>query len=201
MKSIEKLLPHMSQKQYPSGCVISDSLKKNPALYYVVEGSLSLDIVSDDGSQSSHPIRKGGTVGAEYLFLPPEDTGAVRVRALTVATVAHIGVDKLKRLMDTELSDEKENIVVCVAKQLATLYVSLNKAKASQSGRTYDRVMAALRQCGTAEHPRGKQVKAKTDYLSDMLGLSGETVRKGVADLIRRGKLARLGREDYVIFE
>mgnify|MGYP001809759742 CR=1 FL=1 len=207
MNIIDVLKPHMVTRTYSESELITTDLSKAITLYYVQSGAVLVEGVS---LQPAKDRRVGllkpakSFIGLEYLFIDQDTCCKSVVTAVAESEVLSISQTKLQALLEGDLHRQRSALVELMTKQLSAAYRELQvRLEEIISHNPHEQVLLRLK--GVAhyigqDHERGTQVAIKSSYLAKLSGLSEEGNRRALLKLMDYGMIAKIGTNNFLLF-
>jgi CRP/FNR family cyclic AMP-dependent transcriptional regulator len=182
---VEEFLVHCHRRRYPSKSVIIYAGDASDALYYIIDGSVTVLVEDSDGREIIVAyLNKGDFFGEMGLF---EDGGhaprSAWVKAKGVCEVAEISYTRF-----FEISDQHPEILFAMGKQLAhRLRVTTQKvsdlAFLDVTGRIAHALLELCKEPDAQTHPDGVQIKVTRQEIGRLVGCSREMVGRVLKSL------------------
>ncbi|MDH5711241.1 MAG: cAMP-activated global transcriptional regulator CRP [Gammaproteobacteria bacterium] len=184
--SIEKLLSHSHRKTHPARKVIIHEGDDSKSLYYIIEGSVSVQAESESGEEIilAH-LNPGDFFGEAGLFELSDDDAkrSAWVHARTRCVIAEISYQEFRKLVA-----EDPAILFLLTSQLFTrLRKTSLKVRdlifLDVKGRIAHCLLELSKEPDALTHPEGMQIKSTRQDLAKMVGCSREMAGRVLKEL------------------
>lgn len=184
--SIEKLLSHAHKKTHPARKVIIHEGDDSKSLYYIIEGSVSVQAESESGEEIilAH-LNPGDFFGEAGLFELSDDDAkrSAWVHARTRCVIAEISYQEFRKLVA-----EDPAILFLLTSQLFTrLRKTSLKVRdlifLDVKGRIAHCLLELSKEPDALTHPEGMQIKSTRQDLAKMVGCSREMAGRVLKEL------------------
>lgn len=197
--AITKFLAHCQRRKLTAKSIIIRQGDPSRELYYVVKGSVSVQLEEEDGRELILAYLNPGDFFGEIGLFNETVNRSAMVRARTACEIAHISYEKLKAhpVLFPEL-------VFAIACQLATRLRRMNTkvgdlAFMDVSGRVARALLDLSREPDAMTHPAGMQVRITRQELGRIVGCSREMVGR-VLKTLEEQHLITVDGKTIVIF-
>lgn len=174
--AITKFLAHCQRRKLAAKSIIIRQGDPSRELFYVVKGSVSVQLEEEDGRELILAYLNPGDFFGEIGLFNETVNRSAMVRARTACEIAHIAYDRLKAhpVLFPEL-------VFAIACQLATRLRRMNTkvgdlAFMDVSGRVARALLDLTREPDAMTHPAGMQLRITRQELGRIVGCSREMV-------------------------
>ncbi|WP_296434525.1 cAMP-activated global transcriptional regulator CRP [Zhongshania sp.] len=187
--NLENFLAHCHRRRYPSKSTLIYAGDASDALYYIIEGSVTVIIEDDEGREMIVAyLNKGDFFGEMGVF--DEDIPATRsalVKSRTECEIAEISYNKFR-----ELNEQYPDILLALGKQMAKrLRLTTRKvgdlAFLDVTGRVARTLLDLCKQPDAMTHPDGMQIKITRQEIGRIVGCSREMVGRVLKTLEEQG--------------
>jgi CRP/FNR family cyclic AMP-dependent transcriptional regulator len=149
-------------------------------------------------------LNKGEFLGELGLFMKP-DKRYVAVRAREKVKIAEIGYDRLRTLLENELSDYKADIFYIIGLQVTSRLLNTRRkvsrlAFMDVSGRIAKTLLDLCKEPDAMTHPDGMQISVSRQEISRIVGCSREMAGRVLKKLEEDGMIKASGKT-IVVFE
>ncbi|MDH5388078.1 MAG: cAMP-activated global transcriptional regulator CRP [Gammaproteobacteria bacterium] len=184
--SLEKLLSHTHKKTHPAKKVIIHEGDDSGSLYYIIEGSVSVQAESESGEEIilAH-LNAGDFFGESGLFdLSDEDIKrSAWVHARTSCVIAEISYSEFRKIVA-----EDPTVMFLLTGQLFTrLRKTSLKVRdlifLDVKGRIAHCLLELSKEPDAMTHPEGMQIKSTRQDLAKMVGCSREMAGRVLKEL------------------
>lgn len=184
--SIEKFLSHSHKKTHPARKVIIHEGDDSKSLYYIIEGSVSVQAESESGEEIilAH-LNPGDFFGEAGLFELSDDDAkrSAWVHARTQCVIAEISYLEFRKLVT-----EDPSILFLLTGQLFTrLRKTSLKVRdlifLDVKGRIAHCLLELSKEPDAITHPEGMQIKSTRQDLAKMVGCSREMAGRVLKEL------------------
>jgi CRP/FNR family cyclic AMP-dependent transcriptional regulator len=184
--SLEKLLSHAHNKKHPAKKIIIHEGDDSASLYYIIEGSVSVQAESESGEEIilAH-LSAGDFFGESGLFDLSEDDikRSAWVHARTDCIIAEISYQQFRKIVS-----EDPTVVFLLTGQLFT---RLRKTSLKVRDLIFLDVKGRIARCllelssepDAITHPEGMQIKSTRQDLAKMVGCSREMAGRVLKEL------------------
>ena len=199
--NLENFLAHCHRRRYPSKSTLIYAGDASDALYYIIEGSVTVIIEDDEGREMIVAyLNKGDFFGEMGVF--DEDIPATRsalVKSRTECEIAEISYSKFR-----ELSEQYPDILLALGRQMAKrLRLTTRKvgdlAFLDVTGRVARTLLDLCKQPDAMTHPDGMQIKITRQEIGRIVGCSREMVGRVLKTLEEQG-LVNVKGKTMVVF-
>lgn len=173
--------------------------------YYIIEGSVTISMEDDDGSDIILTyLNDGDFIGETGIFIKQQTARQVTVRTRTPCTLAEISYDRLDELVKTELKDQYAEILCVIATHISTRLIQTTRkvghlAFMDAAGRVASTLLDLCKQPDAMTHPDGMQIKISRTELGKIVGCSREMVGRVMKNMEEQGLITAKGKT-VVIF-
>ena len=184
--SLEKLLSHAHKKMHPAKKVIIHEGDDSGSLYYIIEGSVSVQAESESGEEIilAH-LNAGDFFGESGLFdLSEEDVKrSAWVHSRTSCVIAEISYSEFRKIVA-----EDPTVMFLLTGQLFTrLRKTSLKVRdlifLDVKGRIAHCLLELSKEPDAMTHPEGMQIKSTRQDLAKMVGCSREMAGRVLKEL------------------
>lgn len=198
-ESIESLLKHCHRRRYPARNGIIFAGDKSDALFYIIEGSVSVVMEDENGHEIVLAYLNAGDFFGELGLFAAETLRSAWVRSRTACEIAEISYGKFH-----QLAHDDPGIVYCLAAQMAERLKRTSRkvsdlAFLDVTGRVARTLLDLCREPDAMTHPDGMQIRITRQELGRIVGCSREMVGRVLKDLEERGLISVSGKT-MVIF-
>jgi CRP/FNR family transcriptional regulator, cyclic AMP receptor protein len=186
---LENFLAHCHRRRYPSKSTLIYAGDASDALYYIMDGSVTVIIEDDEGREMVVAyLNKGDFFGEMGVFdedIPPTRSAIVKSR--TECEIAEISYTKFR-----ELNKQYPDILLALGKQMAKrLRLTTRKvgdlAFLDVTGRVAHTLLDLCKQPDAMTHPDGMQIKITRQEIGRIVGCSREMVGRVLKTLEEQG--------------
>lgn len=169
-------------------------------MYYIIEGSVTISMEDDDGSDIILTyLNDGDFIGETGLFIKQQTARQVTVRTRTPCTLAEIGYDRLNDLLATELKSQHAEILHAIATHISTRLIQTTRkvghlAFMDAAGRVASTLLDLCKQPDAMTHPEGMQIKVSRTELGKIVGCSREMVGRVMKNMEEQGLITAKGK-------
>lgn len=203
-KALAHFLDHCLIQTYPPRQTFIRAGEQNDVLYYIVEGSVSVNSQVEGRGLVYTYLNEGEFIG-EVGFFHELQIKEVDVKTRCRSTLASISYPEFRRLLKNELLYDAVSLLFIIGRQLATrlLLVSRNfcdLAFMDTEGRIARCLLDLCKEPEAVEVPEGTKIHVTRKELSRLVGCSREIAGKFLKDLEIRQLIAIEGK-DIVVFK
>ncbi|WP_235035065.1 cAMP-activated global transcriptional regulator CRP [Zhongshania aliphaticivorans] len=186
---LDNFLAHCHRRRYPTKSTLIYAGDASDALYYIIEGSVTVIIEDDEGREMIVAyLNKGDFFGEMGVFdedIPP--TRSALVKSRTECEIAEISYTKFR-----ELNKQYPDILLALGKQMAKrLRLTTRKvgdlAFLDVTGRVARTLLDLCKQPDAMTHPDGMQIKITRQEIGRIVGCSREMVGRVLKTLEEQG--------------
>ena len=193
-ESIESLLKHCHRRRYPARNGIIFAGDKSDALFYIIEGSVSVVMEDENGHEIVLAYLNAGDFFGELGLFAAETVRSAWVRSRTACEIAEISYGKFH-----QLAHDDPGIVYCLAAQMAERLKRTSRkvsdlAFLDVTGRVARTLLDLCREPDAMTHPDGMQIRITRQELGRIVGCSREMVGRVLKDLEERGLITAHGK-------
>lgn len=197
--TIERFLAHCHRRRYPPRTDVFRPGDPAGTLYYVVNGSVSINTEEVDGRELVLGyFGSGEFVGEMGLFIESEQREVV-LRTRTQCELAEISYERLYQLFEGPLACEATHLVYAIGSQLSRRLLDTSR----KAGRlafldVTDRIIRTLhdlaREPEAMSHPDGTQLRVSRQEIARLVGCSREMAGRVLKKLQAEGQLHARGK-------
>ena len=184
--SLEYLLKHAHRKTYDAKKVITHEGDASESLYYIIEGSVSVQAENESGDEIilAH-LNQGDFFGEAGLFEFENDDNkrSAWVHARTSCVIAEISYQQFRKIV----SDEPEVMFLLTGQLFARLRKTSMKVRdlifLDVKGRIAHCLLELSEEPDAMTHPDGMQIKTTRQDLAKMVGCSREMAGRVLKEL------------------
>ncbi|GAB3381732.1 cAMP-activated global transcriptional regulator CRP [Spongiibacter taiwanensis] len=187
--NLDNFLKQCHRRRYPSKSTLIYAGDDSDALYYIIDGSVTVIIEDDEGREMIVAyLNKGDFFGEMGVF--DEEIPATRsawVKSRTECEIAEISYSKFR-----ELRDQYPDILAALGRQMAKrLRLTTRKvgdlAFLDVTGRVARTLLDLCKQPDAMTHPDGMQIKITRQEIGRIVGCSREMVGRVLKTLEEQG--------------
>jgi CRP-like cAMP-binding protein len=197
----------MTVTDYESESFVALDIANPCGLYYVVSGLLAVNCCApskDSLKQASILKPPGSFIGMEHIWTDVNSESTASLNAICDARVGFISQLDLANLLRGDLHDMVGPLREALFAELANAYLELRKGFEIKSfatiGEQVLRALVSLADVTGTPHRQGTVVEIKQTLLAGLIGASDESARRGLVDLIKKGRIAIAGKSKYILF-
>ncbi|MGJ8686938.1 MAG: cAMP-activated global transcriptional regulator CRP [Spongiibacteraceae bacterium] len=186
--NLDSFLKHCHQRRYSNKTTLIHAGDDSNALYYIVEGSVTVSIEDDEGKEIIVAyLNKGDFFGEMGVFEDNKTTRSAWVKSRSNCEVAEISYARFR-----ELRDQYPDILLALGKQMAKRLL-LTTRKVSDlafldvTGRVAGALLELCKQPDAMSHPDGMQIKITRQEIGRIVGCSREMVGRVLKTLEEQG--------------
>ncbi|MEH6548978.1 MAG: cAMP-activated global transcriptional regulator CRP [Pseudomonadales bacterium] len=199
IRNVDSFLNHCHRRRYPAKSTIIYAGDKSDALYYIMDGSVTVAIEDDDGKEMIVAYLNKGDFFGEMGLFGENDSRSAWVRAKTACEVAEISYSKFN-----EISNDFPEIIEQLGIQLATRLRNTTRkvgdlAFLDVTGRVARTLIDLCKQPDAMTHPDGMQIKITRQEIGRIVGCSREMVGRVLKNLEEQG-LVNVKGKTMVVF-
>ena len=194
----ERFLEHCHRKTYPSKQLIVREGDPSTDLYYIISGSVSVQVEDSKGREIVLAYLNPGDFFGELGLFDEENKRSAFVRAKEKCEIAQISYERLKKLHDIF-----PDLLFSIASQLA---IRLRKTSRKVSdlaltdvkGRVARTLLDLCQEPAAMTHPDGMLIRITRQELGRIVGCSREMVGRVLKDLEEDHLIAVTGKSIVV---
>ncbi len=192
--TIERFLQHCHKRRYPAKSVIIYADDKPDALYYIIEGSVTVLKEDDEGREIVLAYLNAGDFFGEMGLFSTEQNRSAWVRARNQVELAEISYDRFR-----ELATDTPDILFELASQMAfrlrrTSNMVGRLAFMDVAGRIAGTLLDLCKEPDALTHPDGMQIRITRQELGRIVGASREMVGRVLKNLEEQGLISVKGK-------
>jgi CRP/FNR family cyclic AMP-dependent transcriptional regulator len=203
--ALNHLLRFCHIKKYPPKTSFIRSGDKGDRLYYIVQGSASVNAEEDNGEHELilAQLSAGDFIGEIGVFMP-DNKRKVTVRSRTECHLAEISYEKLRQVLKNDLREYGIDIMFMLARQLSSRLLVSNRNLCDQVFMDVEgRVARALADlCQKPEAvilDSGIQIRITRQELGQMARCSREMAGRSIKDLEEKKRIIAHGKTIVVL--
>lgn len=192
--SIDEFLKHCHRRHYPAKSVIIYAGDKPDALYYIIEGSVSVLIEDEDGHEIVLAYLNPGDFFGEMGLFENEGNRSAWVRTKTPIELAEISYSRFN-----QIAAEDPDILFALAAQMAQRLRKTSRkvgdlAFLDVTGRVARTLLDLCKEPDAMTHPDGMQIRITRQEIGRIVGCSREMVGRVLKDLEEKGLISVSGK-------
>ncbi|KAB7628157.1 cAMP-activated global transcriptional regulator CRP [Alkalilimnicola sp. S0819] len=181
--SIDNLLAHCHRRRYPPKTGIIYAGDQSDALYYIIEGSVSVLMEDENGHEIVLTYLNAGAFFGEMGLFGSSSERSAWVRTRTHCELAEISYARFRQLMKSD-----PDIMFPVIAQLADRLRKTSRkvgdlAFLDVTGRIARTLLDLTKEPDAMTHPDGMQIRITRQELGRIVGCSREMVGRVLKDL------------------
>lgn len=203
-KSIDRLLSFCHRRKIIKNTIICREGVHCDELYYILKGSVTVTIADEENRDVILAYLKAGDfIGELGLFYRTKSCNA-QVRAKTNCEIAAIGHTTLFGLFETELKEQRGDILQIIGMQLSKRLLHTNRritrlAYMDVAGRIARTILDMCNEPGALSHPEGTQIHISRKDIGRIAGCTRETVGRVLKQMAEDGMIQVSGM-DIVVY-
>lgn len=189
---LQPLLSFCHRRRYPAKAEIIRPGDPADALFYIIEGSVTIIIEDEDGKEIILSyLNKGEFIGEMGLFIP-HALRSVLVRTRSECVLAEISYSRLEQLFDSGLQQYTRDILYAFGGQMAdrlmrTSHKVGHLAFLDVTGRIAGTLLELCKQPDAMTHPDGMQIRITRQEIGRIVGCSREMAGRVLKTLEEQG--------------
>ena len=193
-ETMQRLLDQCHRRRYPSKTVIMRPGDPANTLYYIIDGSVTVNTEDDEGRELILAyINRGQFIGEMGLFVEQSQRESV-VRTRTVCEMAEISYERLFQLMKGPLQEECPKILFAIGSQLTNRLLRTSRqvsrmAFMDVTSRISRTLLDLCDEPDAMSHPEGTQIRISRQEVSRIVGCSREMVGRVLKQLEEQGMI------------
>ena len=194
LDNVEGFLAHCHRRRYPARSTIIYAGDKSDALYYIIDGSVTVAIEDDDGKEMIVAYLSDGDFFGEMGLFGRQESRSAWVRAKTQCEVAEISYERFH-----QIRSQYPDILFAIARQMGIrLRQTTRKLKdlafVDVSGRIAHTLLDLCKEPDAMTHPDGMQIKITRQELGKIVGCSREMAGRVLKALEEEGLVSVSGK-------
>ena len=187
MQDIDQLVKHGHRRRHPKNGLILEPGDNSDSLFYVVDGTATVSIQSDEGREIILAyLNPGAFIGEIGLFYPDTPREAY-VRAKTDCELIQVDYTEFR-----ELARQMPDLLFAINRQLTRRLTQATKkvgnlAFLDVAGRVASTLIDLCKQPDAMTHPDGMQIKITRQEIGRIVGYSREMVGRVLKELEAKG--------------
>ena len=192
--NIDGFLSHCRRRRYPAKSTIIYAGDDSDALYFIIEGSVTVLIEDDEGREMIVAYLNKGDFFGEMGVFDTEETRSAWVKTKTECEVAEISYSKFQ-----ELREQYPEILFALGTQMAKRLRQTTRkvgdlAFLDVTGRVARTLLDLCNQPDAMTHPDGMQIKITRQEIGRIVGCSREMVGRVLKTLEEQGLVSVKGK-------
>jgi CRP/FNR family cyclic AMP-dependent transcriptional regulator len=193
-RSIDEFLKHCHRRHYPAKSVIIYAGDKPDALYYIIDGSVSVLIEDEDGHEIVLAYLNPGDFFGEMGLFEDSSNRSAWVRTKTAVELAEISYSRFNQV----IADDP-HIMFAITSQMADRLRKASRkvgdlAFLDVTGRVARTLLDLCKEPDAMTHPDGMQIRITRQEIGRIVGCSREMVGRVLKDLEDSGKISVAGK-------
>jgi CRP/FNR family cyclic AMP-dependent transcriptional regulator len=192
--TIERFLAHCHRRRYPSKSVIIYAGDQPDALYYIIEGSVTVLIEDEDGREIVLAYLNPGDFFGEMGLFDERQNRSAWVRARTRCDLGEISYARFR-----QLAEEDPSLLFALASQMALRLRKTSRkvgdlAFLDVTGRVARTLLELCKEPDALTHPDGMQIRVTRQEISRIVGCSREMAGRVLKVLEEQGLISVKGK-------
>lgn len=192
--NIDGFLSHCRRRRYPTKSTIIYAGDDSDALYFIIEGSVTVLIEDDEGREMIVAYLNKGDFFGEMGVFETEETRSAWVKTKTECEVAEISYSKFQ-----ELREQYPEVLFALGTQMAKRLRQTTRkvgdlAFLDVTGRVARALLDLCNQPDAMTHPDGMQIKITRQEIGRIVGCSREMVGRVLKTLEEQGLVSVKGK-------
>ncbi len=192
--AIERFLSHCHRRRYPAKSLIIYAGDTPDALYYIMDGSVTVLMEDDEGREIVLAYLNKGDFFGEMGLFDRQPGRSAWVRARTDCTLAEISYSKFR-----QVSQDEPDLMFAVASQMATRLRKTSRkvgdlAFMDVAGRIARTLLDLCKEPDAMTHPDGMQIRITRQELGRIVGCSREMAGRVLKELEEQGLISAAGK-------
>lgn len=192
--TLEWFVSHCHRRRYPAKSTLIYAGDKPDALYFIIEGSVTVLIEDQDGRELVLAYLNSGDFFGEMGLFESQDIRTAWVRAKIECEIAEISYTKFHQLVS-----ENPDILLKLAGQMALRLKNTSRkvgdlAFLDVTGRVARALLDLTKEPDAMTHPDGMQIKVTRQELGRIVGCSREMVGRVLKVLEEQGHISVKGK-------
>lgn len=187
--TLEWFVSHCHRRRYPAKSTLIYAGDKPDALYFIIEGSVTVLIEDQDGRELVLAYLNSGDFFGEMGLFESQESRTAWVRAKIECEIAEISYSKFHQLVS-----ENPDILLKLAGQMAVRLRNTSRkvgdlAFLDVTGRVARALLDLTKEPDAMTHPDGMQIKVTRQELGRIVGCSREMVGRVLKVLEEQGHI------------
>jgi len=192
--TIERFLAHCHRRRYPGKSVIIYAGDQPDALYYIIEGSVTVLIEDEDGREIVLAYLNPGDFFGEMGLFDERQNRSAWVRARTRCDLGEISYARFR-----QLAEEDPSLLFALASQMALRLRKTSRkvgdlAFLDVTGRVARTLLDLCKEPDALTHPDGMQIRVTRQEISRIVGCSREMAGRVLKVLEEQGLISVKGK-------
>lgn len=192
--SIDRFIEHCHRRRYPAKSVIIYAGDQPDALYYIIEGSVSVLIEDEEGHEIVLAYLNAGDFFGEMGLFGEHANRSAWVRTRTQCELAEINYARFR-----QLAEQDPGILFALASQMAARLRNTSRkvgdlAFLDVTGRVARTLLELCKEPDAMTHPDGMQIRVTRQEISRIVGCSREMVGRVLKSLEDQGLISVKGK-------
>ncbi|WP_372748894.1 cAMP-activated global transcriptional regulator CRP [Litorivivens sp.] len=192
--NLDGFLSHCRRRRYPAKSTIIYAGDDSDALYFIIEGSVTVLIEDDEGREMIVAYLNKGDFFGEMGVFDNEETRSAWVKTKTECEVAEISYSKFQ-----ELREQYPEVLFALGTQMAKRLRQTTRkvgdlAFLDVTGRVARTLLDLCNQPDAMTHPDGMQIKITRQEIGRIVGCSREMVGRVLKTLEEQGLVSVKGK-------
>ena len=188
--TIERFLAHCHRRRYPGKSVIIYAGDQPDALYYIIEGSVTVLIEDEDGREIVLAYLNPGDFFGEMGLFDEQQNRSAWVRTRTRCDLGEISYARFR-----QLAEEDPSLLFALASQMALRLRKTSRkvgdlAFLDVTGRVARTLLELCKEPDALTHPDGMQIRITRQEISRIVGCSREMAGRVLKVLEEQGLLS-----------
>ncbi|MDE2088880.1 MAG: cAMP-activated global transcriptional regulator CRP [Gammaproteobacteria bacterium] len=192
--SIDRFIEHCHRRRYPAKSVIIYAGDQPDALYYIIQGSVSVLIEDEEGHEIVLAYLNAGDFFGEMGLFGEHANRSAWVRTRTQCELAEINYARFR-----QIAEQDPGILFALASQMATRLRKTSRkvgdlAFLDVTGRVARALLELCKEPDAMTHPDGMQIRVTRQEISRIVGCSREMVGRVLKSLEDQGLISVKGK-------
>jgi len=192
--SLSRFLSFCEYRTYPKKGIVFRASDPANSLYYIIEGSVSVNSIDEDGNEVVLGyLHKGEFIGEMGLFINDTHRSAM-IRARSECKLAEISYERFDQLVKKELREQHAEILNTVGFQLSQRLLKTSSrisllTSTDVAGRIARTLLDMCRDPQAMSHPDGTQIHISRQEIGRIVSCSRETVGRVLKQMADDGMI------------
>ncbi|MER3546749.1 MAG: cAMP-activated global transcriptional regulator CRP [Rhodanobacteraceae bacterium] len=197
--TMQRLLDHCHRRRYPGKTIIMRPGDPANTLYYVIDGSVTVNTEDDEGRELILAyINRGEFIGEMGLFVEQAQR-EVLIRTRRSCELAEINYERLFQLFAGPLKEDCSRILFSIGLQLTYRLLRTSRqvsrmAFMDVTNRIARTLLDLCQEPDAMTHPEGTQIRISRQELSRIVGCSREMAGRVLKQLQDQGSISVSGK-------
>ncbi|MDH3712323.1 MAG: cAMP-activated global transcriptional regulator CRP [Gammaproteobacteria bacterium] len=196
---LERFLSHCHRRRYPKKTRIISPGDPADTLYYIVEGSVVVNLEDEDGRELILSYLNTGEFLGEMGLFVEQPTRGVTIKTRSDCILAEISYSRVQQLLKGPDRDDYRAVLIALGMQLSERLLQTSRqagrlAFHDVTGRIARTLLDLCEQPDAMTHPDGMQIRITRQEISRIVGCSREMAGRILKSLEQQGLVSVKGK-------